>query len=84
MVSEISEGLVTPDLSLLEVGGQHVLVCINRVIPDKQGHGEQHGSVQILPVGGRPPQHREQGEVTLLEFLASLSIGNTAGARKMC
>lgn len=82
MVSEISEGLVTPGVSLGEVGGQHVFVRINSVVPDKEGHCEQHCSVQVLPVGGRPPQHREQGEVTLLELLASLSISNTAKARK--
>lgn len=77
MVFEIGERLVSPDLSLLKIGRQYVLVCIDCIVPDKQGHGEKHRSIQILPVGGRPPQHREQGEITLLELLASIRIRDT-------
>jgi hypothetical protein len=77
MVSEIVEGLFAPDLSLGEIGGQDVLVRIDCVVPDEEGHGEQHCSVQIIPVRKRPPQDGEQGEVALLELLASLNVRHT-------
>lgn len=77
LVFEIVERLFAPDFSLIEIGGQDVLVCIDRIIPDEQGDGEQHRSVQIFPVGGRPPQSGEQGEVALLELLASTYVWYT-------
>lgn len=55
-----------------------MLVCVNGVVPDEQGHSEQHRGVQILPLGVRPPQRREQGKVALLELTATDRIKDTS------
>lgn len=77
MVLEVGQGLLSPQAGLVKVKGKSILVGVDGIVPYEEADSEDHGGVEVLPVGRGPPQAGEQSKVTLLEPVALLCVWNS-------